>query len=310
MSDSNTLPTINFMGLRKAATILSFVLLLASVGSLFYQQLELGLDFSGGTLIEVGYEEAVDLNPIRELLEKNGYEDAVVQHFGKSSDVLVRLPPPDDVKQIAKLGDDVLAVLQGNTNQTVTKRRIENVGPQVGEELRDQSGVAMIFALACMLLYVSLRFKFKFAVGAVSALFHDVIIVIGAFSIFRIQFDLTVLAAVLAVIGYSLNDTIVVSDRIRENFRKLRKGTPAEVINESLNQTLSRTLITSFTTLLVLFALLFFGGELIRGFSIALIIGVFVGTYSSIYVASNVLLAMNISKEDFIEKEEEVDEMP
>ena len=310
MSELKAQSNINFMGVRKVGIVLSITLIIASIASLVYQQLELGLDFSGGTLIEVGYENPVELNPIRQVLEKNQYEDAVVQHFGKSSDVLVRLPPPDNAKDVAELGDKVLAVLKEGSNNDVQLRRIETVGPQVGEELRDQSGVAMIFALACMLLYVSLRFKFKFAVGAVVALFHDVIIVLGIFSIIRLQFDLTVLAALLAVIGYSLNDTIVVSDRIRENFRKLRKGTSEDIINESLNQTLSRTLITSVTTLLVLTALLVFGGELIRGFAIALIIGVIIGTYSSIYVASNVLLSMNISKEDFIEKEEEVDEMP
>ena len=257
----------------------------------------------------MAYDEAVEINPIRATLDDAGYDDAVVQHFGRATDVLIRIPPKDGEDK-AKLGDNVLKTLQAR-DASVEKRRIEFVGPQVGAELRDQSGIAMIISLTCMLIYVSLRFKFKFALGAVVALFHDVMIVLGCFSLFQIQFDLTVLAAVLAVIGYSLNDTIVVSDRIRENFRKMRKQTSEEIINISLNQTLSRTVVTSLTTLVVLVALFIFGGELIRAFSIALILGVVIGTYSSIFVASNVLLSMNISIEDFMEKEaEEVDDRP
>ena len=299
----------NFMAKRKIAAILSMVLVVVAIGTLAVKQLSFGLDFTGGTLIEVAYDEAVEINPIRMILDEAGYDDAVVQHFGRATDVLIRIPPKDGEDK-AKLGDKVLKTLQAK-DSSVEKRRIEFVGPQVGEELRDQSGIAMIVSLACMLVYVSLRFKFKFALGAVVALFHDVMIVLGCFSLFQLQFDLTVLAAVLAVIGYSLNDTIVVSDRIRENFRKIRKKSSEEIINISLNQTLSRTVVTSLTTLIVLFALLIFGGELIRAFSIALILGVVVGTYSSIFVASNVLLAMNISIEDFIEKEaEEVDDRP
>ncbi|MBL4866130.1 MAG: protein translocase subunit SecF [Pseudomonadales bacterium] len=299
----------NFMAKRKIAAILSMVLVVVAIGTLAVKQLSFGLDFTGGTLIEVAYDEAVEINPIRLILDEAGYDDAVVQHFGRATDVLIRIPPKDGEDK-AKLGDKVLKTLQAK-DSSVEKRRIEFVGPQVGEELRDQSGIAMIVSLACMLVYVSLRFKFKFALGAVVALFHDVMIVLGCFSLFQLQFDLTVLAAVLAVIGYSLNDTIVVSDRIRENFRKIRKKSSEEIINISLNQTLSRTVVTSLTTLIVLFALLIFGGELIRAFSIALILGVVVGTYSSIFVASNVLLAMNISIEDFIEKEaEEVDDRP
>lgn len=302
---------INFMGVRKIAALFSVALIIASVASLVVQQLEFGLDFTGGTLVEVGYKEGVELEPIRNALANTGeYEDAVVQHFGQANDVLIRLPVPEDEKEIGKMGGKIVAILEKDSGEKVELRRVETVGPQVGDELRDESGIAMIVALFFMLIYVGLRFKFKFALGALVALFHDVIIVLGAFSLLKIQFDLTVLAAVLAVIGYSLNDTIVVSDRIRENFRKMRAMTPAEIINESLNQTLSRTLITSLTTLLVLIALLVFGGELIRGFAIALSIGVFIGTYSSIYVASNMLLLLNISKEDFIEKEpEEVDEL-
>lgn len=302
---------INFMGVRKIAAIFSILLVLASIASLFVQQLEFGLDFTGGTLVEVSFKEAAELEPIRSALDNSGeYKDAVVQHFGQANDVLIRLPVPEDEKEIGKIGGKIVTLLEKATSEKVDLRRVETVGPQVGDELRDESGIAMILALFCMLVYVGLRFKFKFAFGALVALFHDVLIVLGTFSLFRMQFDLTVLAAVLAVIGYSLNDTIVVFDRVRENFRKMRVTSPADIINESLNQTLSRTLITSLTTVLVLVALLIFGGELIRGFSIALIVGVVIGTYSSIYVASNMLLFMNISKEDFIEKEpDELDEV-
>ena len=287
----------------------SLLLVLASIGSMIYKGMSLGLDFTGGTLIEVSYQQAAELKPIRKLLENAGYEDSIVQHFGEASDVLVRLPPQENDKDI--IGDKILQVLNQGGMGAVTLRRIEFVGPQVGDELRDQSGLAMLVALGFMLIYVSFRFQLKFAIGAVTALFHDVIIVLGAFSLLGLQFDLTVLAAVLAVIGYSLNDTIVVSDRVRENFYKLRKGSPEEIINASLNQTLGRTLVTSLTTVLVLLALYLFGGELIKGFSVALLVGVAVGTYSSIYVASNVLLAMGICKDDFIEVEpENVDGMP
>lgn len=300
---------LDFMGKRKIAMAFSLLLVLASIGSMIYKGMSLGLDFTGGTLIEVSYQQAAELKPIRKLLENAGYEDSIVQHFGEASDVLVRLPPQENDKDI--IGDKILQVLNQGGMGAVTLRRIEFVGPQVGDELRDQSGLAMLVALGFMLIYVSFRFQLKFAIGAVTALFHDVIIVLGAFSLLGLQFDLTVLAAVLAVIGYSLNDTIVVSDRVRENFYKLRKGSPEEIINASLNQTLGRTLVTSLTTVLVLLALYLFGGELIKGFSVALLVGVAVGTYSSIYVASNVLLAMGICKDDFIEVEpENVDGMP
>jgi len=303
---------LDFMGKRKIAIAFSVLVVFISLGSMAFQGMALGVDFTGGTLVEVAYKKAVELKPIRNLLKEAGYEDAIVQHFGESSEVLVRLPPQEKNKD--KIGRQILDALDtgaADTSNSVELRRIEFVGPQVGDELRDQSGLAMMVALAFMLIYVGFRFQLKFAIGAVTALFHDVIIVMGAFSLLGLQFDLTVLAAVLAVIGYSLNDTIVVSDRIRENFRKLRKGSPEEIINASLNQTLGRTLVTSLTTLLVLASLFIFGGELIKGFSVALIIGVTVGTYSSIYVASNVLLAMDICKEDFIEVlPENVDEMP
>lgn len=297
------------MGKRKIAVAFSLLLVLASIGSMGYQGMQLGLDFTGGTLIEVSYQQPVALKPIRKLLSDAGYQDSIVQHFGEASEVLVRLPPQERDKD--KIGSQVLQVLSDGSTEEVTLRRTEFVGPQVGDELRDQSGLAMLVAMGFMLVYVGFRFQLKFAIGAVTALFHDVIIVLGAFSLLGLQFDLTVLAAVLAVIGYSLNDTIVVSDRIRENFRNIRKGHAEEIINTSLNQTLGRTLVTSATTLLVLIALYLFGGELIKGFSVALLIGVAVGTYSSIYVASNVLLAMGISKEDFIEVQpENVDGMP
>jgi len=294
---------INFMGKRKVAAVVSILLVILSVASLGIKQLNLGLDFTGGTQIEVAYEQPANLDEVRALLSKSDFPDAIVQHFGKPTEVLVRIPPREGEDK-AKIGEYVLAALQV-ADASVVSKRVEFVGPQVGGELRDKSGSAMIFALILMLFYVTLRFRFKFALGAVVALFHDVILVLGFFSVLQITFDLTVLAAVLAVIGYSLNDTIVVSDRVRENFRKLRDGSGEEIINISLNQTLGRTLITSLTTLLVLVALAVLGGEMIQSFAIALIVGVVVGTYSSIYVASNILLSMNISREDFLEPEQE-----
>lgn len=307
---------IGFMAKRSIATIFSALLLLASIGSLAINGLKFGLDFTGGTQIEVGYEQPADVTAIRATLEQAGFPDPVVVHFGKPTDVLIRMQQEDSSdatgKADAKLGDKVIATLRAG-GEKVDLRRVEFVGPQVGEELRDDGGIGMLFALAVVMIYVAMRFQIKFSVGAVTALAHDVIIVLGFFSIMQIDFDLTVLAAVLAVIGYSLNDTIVVSDRIRENFRKIRKGDSIYVIDVSLTQTLGRTLVTSLTTALVLLALFFFGGELIHGFSIALLIGVVVGTYSSIYVAANVLLMMGISKEDLMETEKEgsdLDEMP
>lgn len=302
-------PNIQFMSYRKIALVISTILFVLSIASLATQGLNYGLDFTGGTQVEVAYEEAADVDLIRKQLAESGLGDASVQHFGKPTEVLVRIQPKEG-EDSAKLGDRVFDALKKN-DKSVEKKRIEYVGPQVGEELRDQSGSAMIFALILMLIYVTLRFRFKFAVGAVVALFHDVVIVLGFFSITQMDFDLTVLAAVLAVIGYSLNDTIVVSDRIRENFRMVRYGQAEGIINESLNQTLGRTMITSITTLLVLVALAALGGELINAFAIALIVGVGIGTYSSIYVASNVLMMMKISREDFLEPErEEENDMP
>lgn len=287
---------INFMSIRKYAAIFSILLVLGSVASLFTNSLQFGLDFTGGALVEVEYSEPLPLNDVRAALNEAGYKDVVVQTFGSPTDILVRLAQDHN----SKLGDEVLATLRDGTDLDVELRRSEYVGAQVGDELREQGGLGMLLALALVMVYIALRFQFKFSVGAVVALAHDVLIVLGFFSLFKIEFDLTVLAAVLAVIGYSLNDTIVVSDRIRENFRKVRKGTPEEIINLSLSQTLGRTMVTSLTTLLVLVALFYFGGELIHGFASALLVGVFVGTYSSIYVASNALMGMNISKEDLM----------
>jgi preprotein translocase subunit SecF len=287
--------TIDFMGKRKIAAAISIAILLASIASLAIKGLALGLDFTGGTLVEVEYKEAPNLEQVRGQLIDAGYEKLVVQNFGAATSVLVRLSESYN----DKVGAQVASTLSAG-GQEVELTRAEFVGAQVGEELREQGGIGLLLALGLVMFYVAVRFQFKFSVGAVSALVHDVIVVIGAFSILGWDFDLTVLAALLAVIGYSLNDTIVVSDRIRENFRKFRKSEPDEVINISLTQTLSRTLVTSATTILVLLALYFLGGEMINGFAKALLIGVLVGTYSSIYVASNVLLAMGVSKEDLI----------
>ena len=300
---------IPFMSYRRFATIGSLVLLVISIGSLGFKGLNLGLDFSGGTLIEVSYEEAADLVDIRDLMTDNGFDDFQVVNFGSNSDVLIKVA---DKNGNSQLGDVIYKFLLDAEPSTELKR-IEFVGPQIGSELRDQGGLGMLVALGMILLYVAFRFQYKFALGAVAALAHDVVIILGLFSLLSWDFDLTVLAALLAVIGYSLNDTIVVSDRIRENFRGERGFEPDEIVNKSINQTLSRTLITSLTTLLVLFALFFFGGDMIRGFSQALIIGVLVGTYSSIYVVANMLLGLSITQDDLAIPEPEgaeFDDMP
>ena len=283
-----------FMKFRKIAGIISITILIVSILSLGVRGLSLGLDFSGGTLLEITYEEPVSLELIRNTLEKNGYPDSQVVNFGTNLDVLIKVADQDGNSSI---GENIFNILneQGISGEL---KRVEFVGPQVGAELRDQGGLGMLIALFMILMYVAFRFQYKFGLGAVAALMHDVVIILGLFSIFAWDFDLTVLAALLAVIGYSLNDTIVVSDRIRENFRTERVLEPIDMVDLSLNQTLGRTIITSFTTLLVLFALFIFGGELIRGFSLALILGVLVGTYSSIYVVANMLLSMNLSQED------------
>jgi preprotein translocase subunit SecF len=295
---------IDFMGQRKLAIVFSGLLLLVSLVSVGVRGLNYGIDFTGGTLIEVGYPESADLVQVRSDLAVAGFPEAVVQYFGTTHDVLVRLAPRDDLSK-AELSSDVLLVLKQNGGDDMQLRRVEFVGPQVGEELTEQGGLAMLIALGAILVYVTLRFQWKFSLGAVAALFHDVIITIGFFSVLGLEFNLTVLAAVLAVIGYSLNDTIVVFDRVRENFRTMRKGTPIQIFNASLNQTLSRTLITSLTTLLVLVTLFFLGGELIHEFATALIVGVIIGTYSSIYVASTSALALGVIKSDMMPVQKE-----
>jgi preprotein translocase subunit SecF len=294
---------IDFMGKRKLAVIFSSILIIVSIASLAIQGLNLGVDFTGGTLVEVGYDEAVELESIRSSLAASEFGEATVQYFGSASDVLIRVAPREGVNT-AEISSSILELLR-SSGQAVEMRRIEFVGPQVGEELTEDGGLAMIYALLGILIYVALRFQMRFSFGAIVALIHDVIITIGVFSVMQMDFDLTVLAALLAVIGYSLNDTIVVFDRIRENFHKMRKSTPFEVMNASLNQTLSRTIMTSVTTLLVLTALFLVGGEIIHGFSTALIIGVLIGTYSSIFVASPVTLALGITKEDLMGVEKE-----
>lgn len=294
----NLSTTVNFMRLRVPAMFLSAVLVLGSIASLAVNQLNFGLDFTGGTLIEVNYAEPANLSNIRDVLTNAEFADAVVQNFGSSHDVLIRIEPREGIAA-QSIGDQVVAALQASSSD-VTMRRIEFVGPSVGDELAEQGGLAMLVALICILVYVAMRFEWRFALGSVTALAHDVIITLGLFSVLQLEFDLTVLAAVLAVIGYSLNDTIVVSDRIRENFRKIRKEEVVEIVNISLTQTLNRTIITSLTTILVLIALFFKGGALIHGFATALLFGVFIGTYSSIYVASSVALSLGISREDLI----------
>lgn len=293
----------DFMGKRKLAVIISLILIIISIAAIVARGLNLGIDFTGGTLVEVGYSESVELESVRQALTTSGYGDAIVQHFGTAKDVLIRLPVTDKDADKAALSNRVLESLVSTGAPEM--RRVEFVGPQVGDELRDKGGLAMLYALIGILIYVALRFEWRFSLGSVAALIHDVIIVVGFFAITQIEFDLTVLAALLAVIGYSLNDTIVVFDRIRENFRRLRKVTSEGVLNTSINQTLSRTLMTSITTLLVLIALFVFGGEVIHSFSIALIVGVVVGTYSSVYVAGSALLALDVSKEDLMQAEVE-----
>ena len=298
-----------FMKFRKIAATISAAVLIVSILSLSFRGLNLGLDFSGGTLVEVTYDKPVSLESIRNNLSDNGYADSQVVNFGTNLDVLIKVA---DLDGNSSVGEDIFSILN-SSESTIDLKRVEFVGPQVGEELRDQGGLGMLVALFMILLYVAFRFQYKFGLGAVAALGHDVIIILGCFSVFAWDFDLTVLAALLAVIGYSLNDTIVVSDRIRENFRTERVLEPLDMIDLSLNQTLSRTIITSLTTLLVLFALFFFGGELIKGFSLALILGVLVGTYSSIYVVANMLLSLNLTQEDLALPEPEgadFDHMP
>lgn len=310
-------PTFNFMGPRRIAVAVSVVLIALSIFSLVTRGLELGLDFTGGVMIEAQYDEAADLESIRTLLETEGYPGAVVQNFGSADEVLIRLPPlelDDEATEggdaMTELTDEIIALLQ-TQNESVERRRAEFVGPQLGDELVEKGGQAMLWVLVLVFLYIVLRFRWKFAAGAIAALVHDVVITFGFFSWVGIEFNQSVLAAVLAVVGYSLNDTIVVYDRIRENFRLMRRGTAEAIVNTSINQTLSRTIITGLTTLLVLFALYFLGGETVAGFSIALIVGIVVGTYSSIYVASAAALFLKVSTTDLIPPPREaVDDMP
>ncbi|MGE0482766.1 MAG: protein translocase subunit SecF [Gammaproteobacteria bacterium] len=297
---------IDFMGKTRFAVIFTVVLSLASLGALVAKGLNFGIDFTGGTLVELGYADTADLGAIRDALAGSEFDGASVQRFGTPNDVLVRLPPAHD-EGAAGLGDRILALLPG-----AEMRRIEFVGPQVGDELVEDGILAVLYALGGILVYVMVRFTFKFSLGAIVATMHDVVIVIGIFALTGFEFDLTVLAAVLAVLGYSLNDTIVVYDRIRENFRRYRKDDAVTVINRSLNQTLSRTLITGGTTLFVVVSLFFFGGELIRGFALALIVGILIGTYSSIYVASAMLIGLKVDKVDLmpVVKEGVADDRP
>lgn len=296
---------IDFMGKRKIALFLSGLFVLISLISLATQGLRLGVDFTGGTLLEVGFEEAVELSDLRTLLQEKGFGDATVQRFGTTKDVLIRLAPKEGDVSSAELSGQVLNAINQWEGAKGELRRVEFVGPQVGEDLAEDAILALVFAMVGILIYVGWRFEYRFSIGAVAALVHDVIITLGLFSTVHLEFDLTVLAALLALIGYSINDTIVVYDRIRENFRKLRKETPIEVMNISLNQTLGRTLLTSSTVVLVLIALYFLGGEIIHNFALALLFGVFVGTYSSIYVASPLALALGVSKADLMLPEKE-----
>lgn len=290
---------INFMGQRHLAMAFSVILIIASFAGLWVKGLNFGIDFTGGTLIEVSYPSPVDLKKMRSDLTEAQYGEAVVQHFGSAEDVLIRIAPREGLNS-AQLSNQVLDALEAASEEEITLRRVEFVGPQVGDELTEDGALAVLYALFGILIYVAIRFEWRFALGSVVALVHDVVITIGVFAWTQMQFDLTVLAAILAVIGYSLNDTIVVFDRVRENFRTMRQGTPVEVTNSAVNQMLSRTLMTSLTTLLVLLALFFLGGEIIHGFAAALIVGVVVGTFSSTYVASATALLLGVSKEDLM----------
>jgi len=302
---------VDFLGKRKLAFIFSSALLLISVVSFFANGLSLGIDFTGGSVYEMHFNQSVDLDKMRKTLAASGFEDANVQHFGSSEEVLLRLKPIEDIKQ-QDLSQKVLEAANASQTQPGEMRRVEFVGPQVGDELLDDGGLALLFAFIGVLVYVSIRFEWKFSVGAVAALIHDSVITLGFFSVFGLEFDMTVLSAILAIIGYSINDTIVVYDRIRETFRASRKTNVEEITNNALNETLGRTILTSFTVFLTVMALVFLGGKIIHGFAIAMLIGVLVGTYSSIYVASAITLALGLNKEDLMitQKENVLDELP
>ncbi len=315
-------PRIDFLGRRGLAGIVSAVLIVIGIVSLGVRGLAFGIDFTGGTLVEVAYEESVEASSVRDLIANAGFESALVQYFGTSKDILVRLPA-SAIENAAQVSSRIMVALRSPYKETlvtaasgdlqqclsdngtsgrcaVQMRRVEFVGPQVGEELTEKGGLAMLYALLGILIYVSWRFEWRFAIGAVAALVHDVLITVGVFSVLGLEFSLPVLAAILAIIGYSLNDTIVVFDRVRENFRKMRRGTPTEIMNTSVNQTLSRTILTSLTTLLVVLTLLIIGGEVINGFATALLVGVLIGTYSSIFIANPTVLVLGISREDML----------
>jgi preprotein translocase subunit SecF len=301
----NRKTNIDFMGKRKIAFVLSAIVMVLSISTLAMKGLNFGLDFTGGMLIEVSYPSVPEISDVRANLASAELNDAVVQTFGTASDIVVRVPPRGEEESDAELSTVVLDALQQGVDGEIVMRRVEFVGPQVGDELTEQGILAVVYALIGIFLYVMIRFQWRFSVGAVVALVHDVVISMGVLSFVQIEFDLTVVAALLAVIGYSLNDTIVLFDRIRENFPRMRKGSPIEVVNTSVNETLSRTMMTSFTTLLVLIALFIFGGEIIHAFAFTLIVGVLVGTYSSIYVASTTLLQLGVSKYDLLQVEKE-----
>ena len=294
------------MGVRKIAAAISGVLVVVSIISLVINSLEFGLDFTSGTSVRLNYADTIDMDEVNGVLQTNGYEDAVVVSFGSDRDIRIILPVDESVAvedqaaQAVEIGATIATVLSSTSDSQISLLGSDYVSAKGGEELAEQGGLGMLVALGIIMVYIAVRFQFKFSVGAVVALAHDLIITLGIFSVFSMEFNLNTLAAMLAIIGYSLNDTIVVSDRIRENFRRMRKGTPIELVNTSLNQTLSRTMITSFTTLLVLFSILFIGGDSTQGFAIALIIGVLVGTYSSIYIASNIIIYMNVTREDLM----------
>ena len=309
----------NFMGVRRAAAMGSLLLVLISLGSLATRGLDFGLDFTSGTSVRLNFSESVAIGEVNTALAEGGYNDAVVVSFGSDRDIRIILPvdesvaEADQASQAVRVGETITALLASSTAADITLEGSDYVSAKVGTELAEQGGLGMLVALGIIMVYIAVRFQFKFSVGAVVALAHDLIITLGLFSVFGMEFNLNTLAAMLAIIGYSLNDTIVVSDRIRENFRRLRSGSPADMVNVSLNQTLGRTVITSFTTLLVLVSILLVGGESTQGFSIALIIGVVVGTYSSIYIASNVILMMNVTREDLmipIKEGSELDDIP
>ena len=294
------------MGVRKIAAAISALLVVVSIISLTINSLEFGLDFTSGTSVRLNYGGTVDLDEVNGILQNNGYEDAVVVSFGTDRDIRIILPVDETVDvqdqagQAVEVGATIAALLRSNSDTQISLLGSDYVSAKVGEELAEQGGLGMLVALGIIMVYIAVRFQFKFSVGAVVALAHDLIVTLGIFSLVRMEFNLNTLAAMLAIIGYSLNDTIVVSDRIRENFRRMRRGTPIEMVNKSLNQTLSRTLITSFTTLLVLFSILIIGGESTQGFAIALIIGVIIGTYSSVYIASNVIIYIKVTREDLM----------